>query len=75
MVAGEHVATPHTDKAADEPKVQYSEFALIGCSICGATGQELFGDICPNCFASGHGDYTDPGEWAEAMSKDDEVVE
>jgi len=28
-----------------------SEFALIGCSECGATGQPLTGGLCPQCFA------------------------
>lgn len=44
---------------AEEPKAQYSEFALIGCSICGATGQPLFGGVCSFCFVGNDDDESE----------------
>jgi len=42
---------------AEEPQPQYSEFALIGCSTCGATGQELMGGVCPECLLKENRDF------------------
>ena len=33
-----------------------SEFALIGCAECGATGQPLIGGLCPQCLVKLSGD-------------------